>query len=105
VDRFSTQAHSSKYQLRSEPDLAFPAGSSPSPCQIQRRGDNPEGCGIGDISAWIIKMRRVGHAKHLHPELKRHRLGNVEVPKDAAIQVEETRSPDDISARSPKAYF
>ena len=50
-------------------------------------------------------MRRVGHTEHLHPELKLHSLGYVEVSEDAAIQVEVAWSTDDVSARSTKAYL
>src|SRR2546426_10493318 len=59
----------SKHQLCCEPDLAFAAGSRPSPGQVQRRGDNAEGGGIGRIGARISIMRRVGRTKHLRPEL------------------------------------
>ena len=95
----------SKYHLGSEPDLPFAAASRSSAGQIQRGGDNPECRGVGHISARVIKMGRIGHAKHLHPELKLHPLGDIEVPENAAIQVEETRSPDDVATSSTKAYL
>jgi len=58
-----------KNHLRCEPDLPFAAGSRPSPSQVQRGGDNPEGGGIGGIGARISIMRRVRRTKHLRPEL------------------------------------
>src|SRR5258705_7698853 len=95
----------SEYYFRSKPDLAFATRSCASPGQVQRRGDNSEGCGICDISAGIVEMRRVGHTEHLHPELKLHPLGDVEVPKDASIHIEVTWSTDDVAASSAKPYL
>ncbi len=92
-------------QLRRKPDLPLAAGSRSSPGQIQRRGDNSEGCGVGDVGARIVEMGRVGHPKHLHPKLKFHLLGDVEVAKDAGIEIEEPRPADDIAASGAKPYL
>ena len=50
-------------------------------------------------------MWRIRHTKHFRPELQFHALRDLEVAKDAGIQVEETGSPDDIAASRAEAYL
>src|SRR6266481_302305 len=67
-----------------------------------RRGDDPEVRTVrgGKCRVGVAKIRRIGHSKGIHAELKLHALCNREVSQQACIQVKEARPSKDVASGS-----
>src|SRR5260370_15770817 len=78
-----------KCHLRGQPALPFAAGSRSSSGRVQRRGNDPEGRRVCNVDARIAVMRRVRGTEHLRPDLQLHALRQLEVAKDAGVQLEQ----------------